>query len=130
MNNEVNQYLSFLSQTLGVNTILIDDAKNASTMKNDTYKYSIYVENLSTYSPEEKTLLDKMITALKFNSSDYRVFDFKDKNSVSLSDLNLKIILKDSPNETGETYSPRMLLKQPELKRKAWDDLKLTFQIK
>ena len=130
MSSELNQYLTYLNETLGVKSILLTPAENASTTKNDTLKYFIYVENLSAYSTEESTLLEKMIGALKLNPIEFGVFEFKQNEAPSESQLGLQIILRDQPQKKGETYSPRILLAKPELKRKAWDDLKLTFNIK
>jgi hypothetical protein len=130
MSSELNQYLTFLNETLGVKSILLYPAENASTTKNDTIKYFIYVENLSAYSAEESTLLEKMIGALKLNPIEFGVFEFQENEALNHAQLDLKIILRDQPNVKGETYSPRILLIKPEFKRKAWDDLKLTFNIK
>lgn len=130
MNSELNQYLSFINETLGVHTILLTDAENTSIPKNDTIKYFIYVESLSNYSDEESMLLEKMIGALKLDPIEYGVFEFNKNDIPKSSQPGLKIILCDLPNEKGETFSPRVLLRKPELKRKAWDDLKLTFSIK
>jgi hypothetical protein len=129
MNSELNQYLSFLNETLGVQTIVLTAAENASKTSHATIKYFIYVEHLSTYSIEESTLLEKMIGALKLDTIEFGVFNLN-KNVLINNTGELKIILCDEPKQNGETYSPRVLLIQPELKRKAWDDLKLTFNIK
>ncbi len=130
MNSELNQYISFLGETLGVHTILVAPAENASIIKNDTHKYFIYVENLKSYTFEESSLLDKMIAALKLDLTAFGIFDLNENLTENNSAQGLKIILKDHPIEKGETYSPRILLIKPEFKRKAWDDLKLTFNIK
>jgi hypothetical protein len=130
MSSELNQYLTFLNETLGVKSIVLIPAENASTPKNDTIKYFIYVENLSNYSAEESSLLEKMIGALKLDPIEFGVFELNKNEAPNTSQLGLQIILCDLPNEKGETYSPRVLLRKPELKRKAWDDLKLTFNIK
>ncbi|MBC7458741.1 MAG: hypothetical protein H7235_10705 [Bdellovibrionaceae bacterium] len=130
MSSELNQYLTFLNQTLGVKSIVFNSAENASTTKNDTIKYFIYVENLSTYSTDESTLLEKMMGALKLDPIEFGLFDLNQNEASNDSQLGLKIILRDQPKEKGETFSPRILLQKPEMKRKAWDDLKLTFNIK
>ncbi len=130
MNSEFKQYFSFLTETLGLNSIVLDVAENASMMKNDTIKYFIQVENLSNYSLEESSLLKKMIGALQLQPSQYAVFDLGENKLSENSCASFKIILRDQPHEKGETFSPRILLKNPELKRKAWDDLKLAFDIK
>ena len=130
MSSELNQYLTFLNETLGVKSIVLNPAENASTPKNDTIKYFIYVENLSVYSAEESALLEKMIGALKLDPIEFGVFELNKNEAPNNSQLGLHIILCDLPNEKGETFSPRVLLRKPELKRKAWDDLKLTFNIK
>ena len=130
MNSELNQYLTFLNDTLGVKSIVLTPAENASKTENVTIKYFIYVENLSNYSAEESTLLEKMIGALKLDPIEFGVFELNKNEAPNSSQFGSQIILCDLPNEKGETYSPRILLRKPELKRKAWDDLKLTFNIK
>ena len=130
MNSEFNQYLSFLTDTLGLESIVLDVAENASTTKNDTIKYFIQVENLSAYSAEETSLLKKMVGALQLEPAQYAVFEFGENKLTESSAFVYKIILRDQPKEKGETFSPRILLKNPERKRKAWDDLKLAFDIK
>lgn len=130
MSSEFNQYLTFLNETLGVKSIVLTPAENASTAENPTAKYLIYVENLSAYTVDESTLLEKMIGALKLDPSEFAVLELNKNEAPNSSPRSLQIILCDLPNEKGETYSPRILLRKPELKRKAWDDLKLTFHIK
>ncbi len=130
MSSELNQYLTFLNETLGVKSIVLTPAENASRPKNDTIKYFIYVQNLSDYSTEESSLLEKMIGALKLDPIEFGVFEFNENEAPNNSQLGSQIILRDEPKQKGETFSPRVLLKKPELKRKAWDDLKLTFNIK
>ena len=130
MNSELNQYITFLNEALGVQTILLAPAENTSTIKKQTIKYFIYVENLNNYTAEESALLEKMIGALKLDLTTFGVFDLNENLTKHNSESGLKVILKDQPKENGEIYSPRILLAQPELKRTAWDDLKLTFKIK
>ena len=130
MNSEFKQYFSFLTETLGVKAIVLDVAENASKMKNDTIKYFIQVENLSNYSVEESNLLKKMIGALQLQPAEYAVFDLGKNKLPEISLSGFKIILRDYPREIGEIFSPRVLLLNPEHKRKAWDDLKLAFDIK
>lgn len=120
MSSELNEYIkNFLTDTLGLNTILTERAKNTSTGKN----YIIYVENLNSYNEAESELLTKMIAALKINSEDLVVLDLSQIND-NPQEVIMKIFLKDCPETLEETYSPRELLKNPNLKRKAWEDLK------
>ncbi len=130
MSSELNQYLTFLNDTLGVKSILLTPAENASTTKNDTIKYFIYVENLSNYTTEETALLEKMMGALKLNPVELGLFELAEDQASNRTQVGLQVILRDQPKEKQETYSPRILLVKPQLKRKAWDELKLTFNIK
>ncbi len=115
MSSELTEYINnYLTNTLGIQTILADVAKNTSTV--------IYVENLNSYNASETELLEKMIAALKLNLNDFNLLDLSEKG-----DYSAQIILKDKPEKPNETYSARVLLRQPELKRKAWDDLKRAF---
>lgn len=121
MNRELTEYIkNFLTDTLGIHSILANAAENTSM-------HMFLVEDLQSYNADESELLDKMIAALKLNG-EYKILDLK-SSSVSAREDSLKVIFKNSPQHETEIYSPRALLQRPELKRKAWDDLKRIFSI-
>lgn len=113
----LKNYLSYLTDTLGLKNILTEGAENSST-------YLVLVENLSSYQQPESELLEKMMSALKLTVP-VRLLDL----STSELDQNSHIVLKENPEKENETYSPRTLLRHPEFKRKAWDDMKRIFSI-
>lgn len=113
----LKNYLSYLTDTLGLKNILTEAAENSST-------YLVLVENLSSYQQPESELLEKMMSALKLTVP-VRLLDL----STSELDQNSHIVLKENPEKENETYSPRTLLRHPEFKRKAWDDMKRIFSI-
>lgn len=128
MNSELHNYFkNFLSDTLGVQSILSDNANKSSTGQVINEKYVIAVESLKSYNSAESELLNKMIAALKIQDSDLCLLDETELHNVTLGQDSIFIQLKDRPsvtNKNNETYSARTLLLQPEFKRKAWDDLK------
>ena len=115
----MERYLYYLKNVLGLKTVL--------TQPVESQQLHIYVQDLETYSESEKDLFNKMITATKLSKSDYVIQSFKTALSKS-TDQNLdqmSIYLLDQPqaDQSNETYSPRVLLKQPEFKKTAWEAL-------
>lgn len=129
MNSELyNYFKNFLSDTLGVQSIISDNANKSSADQAINEKYVIAVESLKSYNSAESELLNKMIAALKIRDSDFCLLEEAELHNVTLGRDSIFILLKDHPsahNKNNETYSARTLLLQPELKRKAWDDLQL-----
>ncbi len=119
----MERYLYYLKNVLGLKTVL---TKTAEPMP-----LCIYVQDLETYSESEKELLNKMIVATKLIKNDYLIQSFKAAAGTS-SDQHINqhvdqicVYLLDQPqaDQNDQTYSPRILLKQPELKKTAWEAL-------
>ncbi len=115
----MERYLYYLKNVLGLKTVLTKPAESVPLY--------IYVQDLETYSDSEKELLNKMIVATKLLKNDYLIQSFKaviSKNSDQHVD-HIKVYLLDEPqaDQNDETYSPRILLKHPELKKTAWEAL-------
>lgn len=115
----MERYLYYLKNVLGLKTVLTQPA--------ESQQLHIYVQDLETYSESEKELFNKMITATKLSKSDYVIQSFKSQMSeakTTQSDQTC-IYLLDQPHadQNDETYSPRILLKQPEFKKTAWEAL-------
>lgn len=125
--SDLKNYFDFVSQTLGVNSIFFESiAKSAESVN---IKIFFAVESFENYNEEEKELLQKMINAVKIPSENYIIGQLQDaqKNSyacvVYFSDRpDSKFISTDSKIEIN-TYSPRLLLKSPDLKKATWEDL-------
>ena len=115
----MERYLYYLKNVLGLKTVLTKPAESVPLY--------IYVQDLETYSDSEKELLNRMIVATKLIKNDYLIQNFKAAAGQS-SDQHVDqicIYLLDQPqqNQNNETYSPRILLKQPELKKTTWEAL-------
>lgn len=119
----MERYLYYLKNVLGLKTVLTQTA--------ESQQLHIYVQDLEAYSDSEKDLFNKMITATKLLKSDYVIRSIKtsietnlNKSSNSQTDQTC-IYLLDQPqtDQNDETYSPRVLLKQPEFKKAAWEAL-------
>ena len=54
----------------------------------------------------------------------YFITDFKNKSSINLKSKNQILFMDQPPSADNETYSARMLLQRPELKKQTWDFLK------
>lgn len=118
MNTGINQYVKFLTDTLGIKSIL------TAPEKPNSIKFVICVESLDSYQKTELDLLNKMIAALKLKSENFLILDSIAFKKQMHDFSNSKIIkLKDKPVNSDETFSARALLIQPDLKRTAWIDL-------
>ena len=131
----MERYLYYLKNVLGLKTVLTQTAEPT--------QLHIYVQDFETYSESEKDLFNKMITATKLSKSDYVIHSIKKSNEPN-NEINIEtnlnknrnphtdqnptqtsIYLIDQPHadQNNETYSPRILLKQPEFKKTAWEAL-------
>ncbi len=121
MNSELHNYFkNYLTDTLGINSIVSDAAIKASS----SVKYAIGVEDLKSYNNNESELLNKMIAALKIESTEMELFDLAGLSDRIFSKMTKFILLMNEPRNGNETFSPRVLLVRPDLKRKTWEDLK------
>lgn len=122
MNRDLNNYLKYLIETLGVKNIFDFNAPDAEEKQLSLdKKYLFFIEDLSTYNRDELDLLNKMISAMKINPDDYAIFDFK---AIESNQTQFKISFKNNPVDKNDIYSPRVLLQNPQFKKKAWDDIK------
>jgi hypothetical protein len=90
------------------------------------------VEGLASYQAEEKDLLEKMVAALKIDLNNIKIMD-AEAESLEQNRYDFLIQFQNNPERgdrerTLSTYSPRTLLKSPELKKQAWSDLQKAIQ--
>ncbi len=111
----MERYLYYLKNVLGIKTVLTQPA--------ESLKLHIYVQDLESYSESEKELFNKMITALKLSKSDYVIQSFKATPAKSIDQTSVYLLDQPQADQNDETYSPRVLLKQPEFKKTAWEAL-------
>ncbi len=121
---EKETYFDYVENVLGVSSLLLSaDPKKAVELL-------ILVEGYSAYSAPEKDLLGKMISALKIDLGLIQVTDlenaarFQPRFTVEFVDSPFK----ESLSTSVKTHSPRVLLKTPDLKKSAWDDLQKVIQ--
>ena len=112
-------YLNYVKDVLGIKHLFLNSKKS------NAKKLLISVTDLNTYSFKENELLQKMIFALKLEASDFIIIDEKDLNQHEANYfLKLSDVVTDSASTNViSTYSPRMLLKNTDFKKKAWSDM-------
>lgn len=111
----MERYLHYLKNVLGIKSVLTQSAESP--------KLYIYVQNLETYSESEKELFNKMMTAMKLSKNDYVIQAFDSTLSRNIEQVCIYLLDQPQENNNDETYSPRVLLKQPEFKKAAWEAL-------
>ena len=115
-------YLNYVQDVLGIKQIFMNSSVLAP-MKIRTVTVLIFIENLKTYSLEENTLLEKMISALRLEAQQFLILEehpaqyFSGYQLYFLDDVTSSVEIK--PQEF-KTWSPRLLLQKPELKKEAW----------
>ncbi|MBC7421257.1 MAG: hypothetical protein H7328_11065 [Bdellovibrio sp.] len=120
-----NDYIDYVRNVLGVKAIFSNEISEQITP--EEIPLLVRVQDFNSYSAEEKDLLTKMLAALKIPNEYSRTFDLAEnpnvvcKVAVYLTD-ELKSMKDLLPNEI-HTYSPRVLLHTPALKKAAWDEL-------
>lgn len=124
-------YFEFLENVLGIKSVIQESALNKAQFPNTEILFC--VESYYTYTSEETELLHKMVGALKLDFSRVMICDLTEKE---LRVKKISVIFRDQPSKARpgatnvvETYSPRALLKKPEFKKNAWDELQKVIQL-
>lgn len=133
MLNHLQDYMNYLKETLGLKELKSEEL-NASLSESVTseYHWVFVIENYSQYTTSEKELLTKMVKALNLELKHCMFADQIDQNQEW--PLNKIYYFLDSPklNQAflnNQTYSPRTLIKEPQLKKAAWESMKKFFAI-
>lgn len=120
-------YFKYVQDVLGIKQIFIKH----SEVVLPTTQLLITVLNLKTYTREEKSLLDKMITALQY---DQKKIIVRDEAEVAEA-FKFKLVLTDEvlalenlQENMVVTYSPRKLLQDPALKKITWSAMQSLIQ--
>jgi hypothetical protein len=128
---EKDDYFEYVANVLGVKSLYIDSSVTDSINSN-LVPLLISVEGLASYQAEEKDLLEKMVAALKIDLNNIKIMD---AGAEYLEENRYDFLIQFQNNpERGDrerilsTYSPRTLLKSPELKKQAWSDLQKAIQ--
>lgn len=149
-------YFDYVQQILGVRSVLLSNDKPAETVieSESTVKpvwhgsVLVGVENLNSYSAEEKVLLHKMLAAVQLSTEQYQLTEIslslfeqpltawswdqlqlcllfldQPKSSVLWKPVFLKLQTRQPSLTIVATYSPHTLQLQPDLKKQAWSDL-------
>ena len=116
--SEKSDYFDYVENVLGVKSIMLNRKQNIPLL--------IAVEDLNSYGVEEQDLLGKMVGALKVEMQRISLVDMSEaekfESEFTVYFMN-QPIEKQSSKNTVTTFSPRTLLKKPELKKNAWTDL-------
>lgn len=114
--SDLQNYFEYVQKVLGVRSVVL----GATTESAKTCDLWIQIQDFGTYTDAEKDLLQKMIAAMKLENFSVQMTELNSTFSISAL-TTLKFI--DQPQAEGETFSARVLLLKPELKKKTWSDL-------
>lgn len=124
-------YFEYLENVLGIKTILQSQGVETSPASYVT-DLLFAVQDYASYSVEELDLLSKMIAAVKVDPSRLKVCDLKEVQNFQTQCV---VIFQDQTQTllihaplTVQTFSPRVLLAKPELKKAAWTELQKVLQ--
>ncbi len=118
-------YLNYAKDVLGIKHLFFIGEQ--VTLK----KVVVSVTDLKDFSGPERELLDKMISALNLDSQTTVVIDSNDLVHYKPQFL-LKLsvtVSVDQPVNTIETFSPRLLMDNPGLKKQAWSQMQSFLQL-
>lgn len=114
--DEREKYFEYVTGVLGIKSILLEAGSAVETIP-----LLLLVEGLSGYSAAEEELLSKMIAALKM----YRLADLQQGGGIQRS-YTVEFLDQTkvaSSENVQQVYSARTLVKNPVLKKQAWEDL-------
>lgn len=123
----MQEYIKYLKNVLGVSQILKSDGEVITAVASPTaHKISVWVENYAQFTPEDHTLLNNMLNAMKIPDGDMVVSDLSLKAS-DISPIAFDLVL--SPDASGnQTYSPQVLHANKNLKSAVWTFLQTIMQ--
>lgn len=127
---KMQEYIKYLKNVLGVSQILTDEsAPQASLSASADTAYSrisVWIENYNQFTPEDHTLLNNMLAAMKISEGDMVVRDLSLKTS-AVSPIEFDLVV--SPDASGnQTYSPQVLHANKNLKSTVWTFLQTIMQ--
>lgn len=122
VSHAVEQYLS---DTLGLRGYLQDmtnlsDLTQSKQVTKKMVSISVYVQDLNSYNSDERELLQKMLMAMKIETAKIAVHDLKDFNPNHVQSILFFQMVDVVTHPEDQTYSSRMLIKNPKLKNEAW----------
>lgn len=125
-------YFEYLENVLGIKTILQSRDVDTKEAAISVTELLFAVQDYVNYSAEESDLLSKMIAAVKVDPSRLKVCDLQQVKNFEVKCL---VIFQDQTQLAPiraplvvHTFSPRVLLKKPELKKVAWTELQKVLQ--
>lgn len=130
-------YFEYLENVLGIKTILQSQSSLLSDVSPVLISTELLfcVQNYKTYTAEETDLLYKMIASVKVAPERLQVCDMEDAGRFATQCL---VVFEDEVHATNsfpvpaqltvQTFSPRVLLQKPQLKRQAWIELQKILQ--
>lgn len=124
----MQEYIKYLKNVLGVSQLLRDESAPNTSISTSTvaHKISVWVENYNQFTPEDHTLLNNMLAAMKIPHGDMVVSDLSLKTAGS-TPLEFDLVL--NPDASGvQTYSPQVLHANKNLKSTVWTFLQTIMQ--
>lgn len=109
---EKNNLINYFENVLGIKKIFLSE-KNSVTIDS---KPLIFVQDFSNYSVAEIDLTKKILAAVGLQLEEVSIVENEMANCI--------LGFSDHPSNEVQIYSPRLLLRKPELKKIAWDKLK------
>lgn len=134
----MESYIWYLQNVLGVKSVLIPDGNFDTDLLQESagISHPILVIDANPWSGAAEELFLKMLTAMKLQKADIQIvfIDQVSANELATRALASRYVIcfadkiaEDfgiEEKDFTKTISPAILLKKPELKRQAWEDLK------
>lgn len=128
-------YLSeYLPQVLGVSSFLNPYQVQAETDENQIIRCRVLFRTDKPLSAAGLDLFQKMATAMKLAESDFCLEQGSESSGRLIqADWTVHFVSSTAPQDAPrpswtQTLSPEVLVHQPELKRKVWQDLQLVMK--
>ncbi len=121
----IRDYLNYAKDVLGIRHLFFIGEQAISK------KVVISVADLKDFSEAEHELLTRMISALNLDSQTTLVIDSDELHLYTpqfLLKLSLTIVI-NQPVNCVETFSPKLLIANPDLKKQAWLQMQTFLQL-
>lgn len=131
--SEKKDYFDYVENILGVKSILLNkESGEISELSTSKTSLLILVDRYGSYTDDEKDLLVKMVSALKIDLKLITIKNFE-INMDEASEFTILFLDEINQFHTDDlkkiiTHSPRFLLKNPNYKKKTWEDLQKVIQ--
>lgn len=134
MKNPIETYFDFAENVLGIKQVVGINQTNLAGSEASSNLPEVFlliaVQDYKTYSPSDLELLNKMVAAMKLADGQCFITDLSEINNYHFKYLIRFVdVESEGKNQTSiSTFSPKKLNQNPELKKKAWNDMQWLLQ--